>query len=124
MIWRPLKRIKKRYKRIDDRLTFCQIETLDRQIKKDILRSIFEQFENKPTEADRKLDENRLYREMFNIQEVVKKEEKNDKIIKVEVKKEKKKGPRRIKTIEEYTPSNNINVKIKETGKANDKNNI
>ena len=50
------------------------------------------------------------------------KEESNDKMDKIEEKKERKKGPRRIKTIDEYTPSNNINIKIKETGKVNERN--
>jgi hypothetical protein len=60
------------------------------------------------------MDENRLYREMFNLQEIVKKEERSEKTHKVEVKKEKRKGPRRTKTIDEYTP-NNMSIKNKET---------
>jgi hypothetical protein len=46
------------------------------------------------------MDENRLYREMFNLQEIVKKEERSEKTHKIEVKKEKRKGPRRTKTID------------------------
>jgi hypothetical protein len=48
-----LKRIRKRFKRTDDQLTLCQIEALDKQIKKDILAGIVEQFENKTAEPDR-----------------------------------------------------------------------
>ncbi len=79
-----LKRIKKKFKRNDDRLTLCQIDMLDRQIKTEILSGLMEQIEGRTVETDSYLDENKLYREMFNIQEVIKKEEKVEKVEKSE----------------------------------------
>jgi hypothetical protein len=101
-----LKRIKKKFKRNDDRLTLCQIEMLDRQMKADIMGGLVEEIEGRVAEVENHLDENKLYREMFNIQEVVKKEEKIERNEKMELKKEKpRKGPKRTKSDAYIPPS-------------------
>jgi hypothetical protein len=102
-----LKRIKKRLKRTDDKLTLYQMDHLEKQTRTEILNGIIHQFENREIERDRRLEENRLYREMFNIQETVsiKKEEERVEVRKVEKQRHHKSHKRGAKANDDYMPS-------------------